>query len=76
MQIVFEILVLLGTLVFLSSIFYLKPGAPVASFNPKHWKPIWKMREHYRGPGYALAKIGLIWMTVGGFGRVFFYLTT
>jgi hypothetical protein len=30
MEIIFVFLVLLGTLVFLSSVFYLKPGVPVA----------------------------------------------
>ncbi len=76
MEIIFEILSLLGGLMFLSSVFYLKPGVPVASFNPKHWKPLWKMQDSFRGPGYALAKIGLIWMSIGGLGRVIIYLTT
>lgn len=65
LETLFWIVIGLGCALFIASYFYIKPGMPVATFNPRHWKPIWKMREHYCGPGYALAKIGLSWVTGG-----------
>ncbi len=62
---IFYILWGLGLVTMLSSIFFVKPGVPVASFNPRNWKPIWKQKDDFKGPGYALAVVGMIWMTIG-----------
>ena len=54
------IVMLIGFGMFLSSIFYRKPDAPpIASLNPKHWIPVWKQQDHFRGPGYSLMRWGL-----------------
>jgi uncharacterized membrane protein len=40
-------------------------GEPFASFNPKYWKPMWKMKDKYHSPGYELSLIGVILVVVG-----------
>jgi len=65
----------IGLLTFASSILFLKEGAPVASLNPRNWKPVWKQRDYFRGPGYALQMVGLIWLLVSGIGLVILWLT-
>ncbi len=64
----------LGTFLFLSAVFFVKPEAPVASLNPKHWKPVWKQREYFRGPGYALQLLGAICMFISGLGILALWL--
>lgn len=55
MSIIFEILVVLGAVLFLSSVFYLKPGVPIGSLNPKDWVMAkQKGSDMYIGPGYRL----------------------
>jgi len=65
---VFVIVWGLGLLMEVVAIFYLKPDTPIASFNPKKWKPIWKQRGYFKGPGYAIMIIGFIWIAVGSVG--------
>ena len=52
-------LLLLGTGLILGIIarFFRLEGEPFASFNPKHWKPVWRMKDRYRPPGYGLSLI-------------------
>jgi len=74
METLFIILEGLGLITFLWSIFFIKAETPVASCNPRHWKPVWKQQENFRGPGYALQLIGVIWMLVSGIGLLILWV--
>jgi len=65
---VFLILWCIGILTTGSSVFFLKPGVPVRSLNPKNWEPIWKQKDNFKGPGYALMIVGYIWMFISAIG--------
>ena len=67
------LMIIIGGVMFFSSIFFRAPGAPsVPSFNPKHWTPVWKQRSHFRGPGYALMRWGIHIMGLGVLLRFIF----
>lgn len=70
MKITFDILVLIGTLTFFSSVFYLKPGVPIASLKPKAYVTRQRRRGIFVGPGYKLNTFGLLGMSFGGIGVV------
>jgi hypothetical protein len=60
------LLVIIGGLMFFSSIFFRVPGTPIALLNPRHWLvPIWKQRSYFRPPGFALNVTGLALFTIG-----------
>ncbi len=70
MKIAVSLLTLMGTLIFFSSVFYLKPDVPIASLNPKDYMTRRRRRDIFVGPGYKLNTIGLIGMTFGAIGWV------
>lgn len=45
--------------------FFRVEGEPFASFNPKYWKPVWKLKALYRSPGYELSLIGTFMVVIG-----------
>ena len=68
MPIVSAVLVILGFVVFFSDAFFRTPEAPpIASLNPRHWKPIWtrEYRKWVRPPGYFLTIAGWIMFSIG-----------
>ncbi|MEW5875891.1 MAG: hypothetical protein AB1752_12015 [Candidatus Zixiibacteriota bacterium] len=59
MELVSALLVLIGLGMVLGSLFYRSENAPpIASFNPKHWTPIWKQQSHFVGRGFFLMIAG------------------
>jgi len=64
----FLILSLIGIGLFLTSLLYLKEGAPAPSLNPKNWVPVWKQKPFFRGPGYAIMIVGMTWWGIGTIG--------
>lgn len=63
---VLAVMVFIGAALFFSSIFFRARGAPpVVSINPRHWIPIWKTRQWFRPPGYALSVIGITLFGIG-----------
>jgi hypothetical protein len=60
-------ILLIGTGLILAIIsrFYRAAGQPFSSFNPKYWKPVWKMKDMFRPPGYALNLIGTLIFVAG-----------
>jgi hypothetical protein len=59
-------LILLGLIIVLMALRFRTPESPpLLSFNPKHWIPLWKMREAFRPPGYTLNLVGWLLVLVG-----------
>ena len=68
MNLATALMMLIGFGMFIASAFYRAPDAPaIPSFNPKDWKPLWKQKDHFRGPGYKLAILGL---NIAGLGII------
>jgi hypothetical protein len=68
MEILSAILMIIGGIAFFSSVIFRTDKAPpVASLDPRHWKPVWSsaVRESFRSPGYLLMNGGLISLAIG-----------
>jgi hypothetical protein len=59
-------LILLGFILIVVALkFRTSKSHSLLSFNPKHWIPLWKMREAFRPPGYTLNLVGWLLVLVG-----------
>ena len=77
MKPIFDVIVLMGGLMFVASIFCANPNTPVVSWSPKDWRPgKWKGKEHlfFRGPGRALCRVGAAFMGTGSVGWMIIWL--
>jgi hypothetical protein len=69
-------ILLIGTGLILAIIarFYRVAGQPFSSFNPKYWKPVWKMKDMFHSPGYELNLIGTLIFVIGAVLTLLQYL--